>query len=103
ALTELAGLAGTSVETLALLTGRGQRSGVGIHGFREGGLIVDAGRRESRSVPTRLLQLPFPEEWSILIIIPERATGLFGSEEAHAFDTLSPLPDASSDRLCRLV
>jgi len=40
---ELAGLPPPTAEQLAALTGRGRRSGVGLHGFRLGGLIVDGG------------------------------------------------------------
>jgi beta-RFAP synthase len=103
ALTELAGLPDTPVETLARLTGRGRRSGIGIHGFREGGLIVDGGRLGPQPTPTRLLRYPFPRTWSVLLIIPERGTGLSGADEVRAFEQLPPIPDGATDRLCRLV
>jgi beta-RFAP synthase len=103
ALTELAGLHQTPVETLARLTGRGLRSGIGIHGFAEGGLILDAGRRGEHQLPTRLIHLPFPETWSVLIVLPGRGQGLHGAEELNAFHSLPAMPEPTSDRLCRLV
>src|SRR5262249_26544727 len=79
------------------------RSGIGIHGFREGGLIVDGGRLGPQETPTRLLRYPFPRDWSVLLAIPERGTGLSGAEEVRAFEQLPPIPDSATDRLCRLV
>lgn len=103
AITEFAGLDDTPVETLARLTGRGRRSGIGIHGFAEGGLIVDAGRRGDSEIPTRLIREEFPPDWSILIILPEKQPGLHGEEEVRAFQVLPPVPERLTDHLCRLV
>lgn len=90
-------------EQLARLTGRGSRSGIGLHGFRLGGFLVDGGRRDESSVPPLLCRLPFPEEWSILLIQPPGRHGLHGPEENRAFADLPPVADALTDRLCRLV
>ena len=103
ALTEMSGIPNAPVETLARLTGRGRRSGIGIHGFVEGGLIVDGGRRAALDVPTRLLRTALPNHWSVLIVIPEPGTGLAGSEEVRAFDALQPPSASATDRLCGLV
>ena len=43
------------------LAGRGLRSGIGLHGFGRGGLIVDGGRRGPEGVPALLARLEFPE------------------------------------------
>ena len=37
-------------EDLALAIGRGQRSAVGIHGFRAGGFLIEGGRRADSSI-----------------------------------------------------
>ncbi len=103
ALTELAGRHQQPVETLAQLTGRGRRSGIGIHGFAEGGLIVDAGRRRENDLPTKLMRLEFPRNWSILMIVPEQSSGMHGEEEIKAFRSLSSMPETLSDQLCRLL
>lgn len=102
-LLRLAGRNEPSVETLAALSGRGLRSGIGLHGFARGGLIVDGGRRETGGIPPLLARLPFPADWSVLVIIPEPHQGLHGREEVHAFAQLPSIPEALTDRLCRLV
>ena len=40
-----------SAEELARLTGRGHRSGIGLHGFRHGGFLVDGGPKGRRRRP----------------------------------------------------
>jgi len=103
ALTELAGMHRSPIDRLARLTSRGRRSGIGIHGFAEGGLIVDAGRRSPRDLPTKILRLPFPPAWSVLIVLPKAQPGLHGADESQAFRALPSVPEATSDRLCRLI
>lgn len=87
---------------LAELTGRGNRSGIGIHGFAEGGLIVDAGRR-GNEIPTRVLRTPFPDEWFILIVQPESHAGLHGNAEIEAFHLLPPISETITEQLSGLV
>jgi len=101
--TELAGASATPAATLAELTGRGLRSGIGLHGFDHGGLIVDGGRRTPNGIPPLLARLAFPAQWSILIILIGRTPGLHGAEETQAFTQLPPIPERLTDRLCRLV
>jgi beta-ribofuranosylaminobenzene 5'-phosphate synthase len=92
-----------SLDELSTLTGRGQRSGIGLYGFVHGGLIVDGGRRGPEGIPPLLSRIAFPPEWAILIIQPRRFTGLHGTDELRAFAELPPIADAVTDRLCRLV
>lgn len=103
--TEFAGRGDVSAPELALLAGRGFRSGIGLHGFARGGLIVDGGRGRGEQAPTAplLARLEFPADWSILIMIPPGSTGLHGTPEVQAFRQIPALPDSSVDRLCRLV
>jgi beta-RFAP synthase len=103
AVTALAGLPPPSIEALAEHSGRGLRSGIGLHGFAHGGLIVDGGRRSPEGIPPLLARLEFPAEWSVLVILPARTPGLHGPDEALAFAGLPPIPVAVTDRLCRLV
>lgn len=99
-----AGEFGPDAARLAQLAGRGGRSGIGLHGFTHGGLIVDGGRRQPGSGPPPLLaRLDFPEDWSVLVVVPPVATGLHGTDEVEAFESLPPISAAVSDRLCRLV
>ena len=100
---KLAGQSDPSVETLAALSGRGRRSGIGLHGFFHGGLIVDGGRRDEANPPPLLARMRFPEDWSILIVQPPGPRGRHGPDEIQAFSKLPPLPDRVTERLCRLV
>jgi beta-ribofuranosylaminobenzene 5'-phosphate synthase len=99
----LAGAAEPGIEKLAELTGRGDRSGIGLHGFHGGGLIVDGGRKQETGIPLLIARHPFPEEWSILVIQPPGQHGLHGADERRAFDGLPSIPRQVTDRLCRLV
>jgi beta-RFAP synthase len=99
----LAGTAEPAVEQLARLTGRGRRSGIGLHGFHHGGLIVDGQRTAQDEIPPLLARLPFPEEWSILIIQPPGDRGLHGSDERRAFANLAPIAQSVADSLGQLV
>jgi len=92
-----------SVEELSALTGRGQRSGIGLHGFAHGGLIVDGGRRRPESAPPLLVRVGFPRDWAVLVIQPLGSPGLHGSDELRAFAGLPPIADRVTERLCRLV
>jgi beta-RFAP synthase len=103
AVMEIAGETDLTIEQLARLTGRGQRSGIGVHGFVRGGLIVDGGRQNEAEIPPLLVHLPFPEEWSILVVRPPGHGGLHGRDESLAFANLPPVSQATTDSLCRLV
>jgi beta-RFAP synthase len=103
ALLELAGPPAPAVDTLARLSGRGRRSGIGTHGFAHGGMIVDGGRRDEVGFPPLLARVAFPDEWVVLTVQLEAARGLHGHDEVQAFSTLPPLPERVADRLCRLV
>lgn len=70
---------------LARLTGRGRRSGIGLNGFSQGGLLLDAGKREGTSAPTLLARMEFPEEWAVLLILPPEEPGRHGEHETAFF------------------
>ncbi len=88
---------------LARLTGRGLRSGIGLHGFEHGGLIVDGGRKGPNDVPAMIARLEFPLEWSIVVIRPLKERGLHGREEIEAFRDLPAVPPGVTDKLCRTI
>jgi beta-RFAP synthase len=103
ALFAVSALPSPSLEELATLTGRGQRSGIGLHGFVHGGLIVDGGHRGTGGVPPLIARTAFPPDWAVLVVQPLSLTGLHGSAERRAFADLPPIADRVTDRLCRLV
>jgi beta-ribofuranosylaminobenzene 5'-phosphate synthase len=102
-LCSLVGMPEAPVELLSALTGRGRRSGIGLHGFDRGGFLIDGGRTQSSETPALLVQRPFPADWRVLVVIPGTQLGLHGLEESQAFQALSSWPEASSQRLCHLV
>ena len=99
----LSGWSQPTTEDLAALSGRGLRSGIGLHGFMSGGLIVDGGRGLSEGIPPLLARLDFPADWSILLVIAPGPSGLHGSREVQAFRNLPDWPSSLVDRLCRLT
>jgi beta-RFAP synthase len=98
-----AGESRATAERLAALTSRGRRSGIGLHGFVHGGLLVDGGHSPQSRTPPLLCRLEFPDEWSILVLIPPVAQGLAGIDERHAFGRLAGVPARTVETLCRLV
>jgi predicted sugar kinase len=90
------GLTNVAATALAARIGRGQRSGIGTHGFECGGFLVEAGQCAVRA-------LDFPSDWQIVVILASETPGLHGSAETTAFDQLAPPSPASTDALGRLV
>jgi len=97
------GEAEPSTPRLVALSGRGRRSGIGLHGSALGGLIVDGGRSPSSAFPPLLARLDFPADWSALVVIPPTPPGLAGDREVEAFTNLPGVTPAEIDRLCRVV
>jgi beta-ribofuranosylaminobenzene 5'-phosphate synthase len=92
-----------STATLAHWLGRGQRSGIGIHGFDQGGLLVDGGpSAEGRPAPL-LARVALPEAWRIVVVQDERERGLAGSAESDAMAALAPMPAAQAAEICHEV
>lgn len=94
--------------TLAAWLGRGLRSGVGIAGFDQGGLLLDGGplplnpqRPEDRTRPAPLLaRLPLPGAWRVLLVGEPGCRGLSGSAERSALAALPPLPQSAAAAIC---
>ncbi len=103
AVLRFAGKPDPTVELLGPLTGRGRRSGIGLHGFVHGGLIVDGGRNEVSGIPPLLAHLAFPPEWAVVVIQPPGHHGLHGTDEVRAFAGLAPPSERLTERLCRIV
>jgi beta-RFAP synthase len=92
------------VADMARRVGRGRRSAVGIHGFKHGGFLVEAGKRHPDEVAPLVARLAFPEDWRIVLILPPWGKGLHGATESQAFRNLtSPQDLATTDALCRVV
>ena len=102
----LYGLHLTTVE-IAMLTGRGNRSGIGIAAFDHGGLLIDGGRmspaKANNTIPPLLARYTFPEHWRILLILDTTQPGIHGQEELTAFNDLPAFSESVAAHLCRYV
>lgn len=92
-----------STPTLAHWLGRGVRSGIGVAGFDQGGLLVDGGPRADGGPAPVLSRIPLPAEWRVVVVQDNAHEGLSGADERHALATLSPLPRALAADICHQV
>jgi beta-RFAP synthase len=88
---------------LASALARGARSGIGVAGFEQGGLILDGGPRSATELPPTLARLPFPDEWRVLLVLDDARTGLSGQAERKAMADLPPFPQALAAHACHLA
>ena len=89
--------------TLAHWLGRGQRSGIGIHGFDLGGLLVDGGPAADGRPAPLLSRIALPDDWRILVVQDAREQGLAGIDEQGAMAGLVAMPAARSAEICHEV
>lgn len=92
-----------AADELALATGRGTRSAIGIHGFEHGGLVVDGGKGPRTRIAPLVARRPFPEHWPIILIRPDVPGGLSGEREKNLFASAARFAPAMTDRLASLV
>jgi beta-RFAP synthase len=89
----------------AIQLGRGRRSAIGIHGYINGGLVVDAGKLPQEQVGTKIMTLPPPPV--ALLVTPPLPPGPHGeTEETSIARDVSIRPAISqelSDMLVREI
>jgi beta-ribofuranosylaminobenzene 5'-phosphate synthase len=118
ALAKLAGL-DLSTEEIALASGRGARSGIGIATFCRGGFVLDGGHRvasptepssnggegrvETGKVPPILFQHSVPKDWCFVTVIPGKCQGFSGERETSAFHQLSTPAPQLAEKISRLL
>jgi beta-ribofuranosylaminobenzene 5'-phosphate synthase len=92
-----------SVQELTVAMDRARRTGVGTAIFEKGGLVVDGGKAVSANAkfPPLIYRQPFPAEWRFIVVIPNLVEGLSNSQENHAFDRLSKMPQEEVGKICR--
>lgn len=96
-----------TTEDLIRWTGRAGASGVGVHTYFDGGLVVDGGHpRDHRTswrpsgatrptaVPPLVSRTDWPSGWTPLIVRRPHATGLHGAAEVSFFAEHTPVPEA---------
>ena len=87
---------------IAYCLARGRRSGIGIHAFDHGGVLVDAGVKDDK-LPTLVFHHRFPEAWRILLITIKGQDGLHGVGERKAFQQLPQFSKSCAGALSRTV
>ncbi|MEA4957463.1 hypothetical protein SDC9_08573 [bioreactor metagenome] len=110
---EYNGISVSGVE-LGKILGRGGTSGVGIYSFDYGGLIIDGGHdinekpeflpsSASKASPPNLIgRYEFPNEWEILVAIPQSNT-IMGENEVNIFQEYCPVPKKDVEKLSHLI
>jgi beta-ribofuranosylaminobenzene 5'-phosphate synthase len=108
-----------NIRDLVLLLGRGGTSGVGVTSFEKGGITLDGGHSfggsgtkkcftptsASKGVPPPpiLIHSDFPEEWKILLAIPDKCKKISGAHEAKLFEELCPIPLSEVKTISHIV
>jgi len=91
---------------IAVLMGRGRRSGVGTAAFQTGGFVIDAGHRKDQKgrdlAPTVVWRRDFPADWRFVVVIPDADRGLSGRREEGVFGALAPSVRISEE-VCRIT
>jgi beta-RFAP synthase len=93
-----------SAAELAIRAGRGERSAIGVHGFENGGFIVEGGKGPEEPLSPLVARLDFPADWAVVLFTPP-GPSWHGGREQQAFARLAaagPAP-AETEILCRLV
>ncbi len=80
-------------QRLAGLSGRGERSAVGVYGFCQGGWIVEPGKTAAETLSPLEERLENPSPWRWLLLRPKLPPGRSGSEEQQIFHSLPPAPE----------
>jgi beta-RFAP synthase len=88
---------------LAQGIGRGGRSALGIHGFDQGGLLLEAGKLPGQAVGCLVARTELPRDWRWVLVRPRNDVGVSGSEEVSAFASLPPMSGGLTAELCGLV
>lgn len=89
--------------SVATLYQRGQRSGIGVGAFEQGGFLVDGGKDAGLEPPPIVSRLEFPAGWRVVLLLDSAVQGLHGESEMHAFQALPEFPESESAHLCRLM
>ncbi len=96
-----------STRELAGIVGRGTVSGIGTAAFDHGGFNIDGGvptEEEKRRLPAPIIfSQSFPEDWLLVVAIPDASKGYSGPIEDRAFADLPSAPPELVGRMCRML
>ncbi len=93
-----------SASELALRAGRGLRSAIGVHGFAQGGFLIDGGRGPRETIAPLLTRIEVPSSWRLVLAAPEGYQGLSGrAEEASFREVERASAQSCAEALCHLL
>lgn len=91
-----------SVDEIAKILNRGNRSGIGIGCFKNGGFNVDAGRPANEKIlPKIIFKNKWPIDWKILLIFDNSFIGIHGEKEINEFRKITKISSTISDKNCK--
>ena len=93
----------TPIHELAQSINRGERSGIGIEAFAQGGFLVEAGQPAIGGKACLLQRCDWPEEWPIVLARFQETTSTWsGTRERQAFAQIQP-STTLTDTMCRIL
>jgi beta-RFAP synthase len=92
ALNALAGHYTLDAATLAMLSGRAERSAIGTYGFLHGGLLMESGKLPHEAISPLERRVELPTQWQFVLVTPRHERGISGDAERQAFEQLPPVP-----------
>jgi len=100
---------------MAKLVGRGGTSGIGVIAFDYGGFIIDGGHKAnekpdflpssaSMASPAPLIsRYDFPQDWDVVLAIPNVSAGASGQKEVNIFQEHCPIPLNEVQKLSHIL
>ncbi|MBU4535861.1 MAG: hypothetical protein KKF16_08615 [Euryarchaeota archaeon] len=97
------------------MVGRGGTSGIGVGAFSHGGFIVDGGHKikektgflpssaSNASPPPLIARYDFPEDWKLVLAIPDIKERISGSKEINIFQNYCPIPLREVETLSHII
>ncbi|MBT3548835.1 MAG: hypothetical protein HOM30_04725 [Gammaproteobacteria bacterium] len=91
-----------SINDIANIFDRGERSGTGISLFSKGGFVVDACKKFNE-LPMAMFNSKFPSKWKIILINDNSLKGAFGKKEVKFFNQNIKLSKQYKSELSHIV
>ncbi len=100
---------------IASIVGRGGTSGIGVASFDRGGFIIDGGHHvdqkhdflpssASKASPAPIVaRYDFPDEWKVVLVIPDDNKNVSGNKEVNIFQEYCPIPLEDVQQLSHLI
>jgi len=104
-----------TVPQIANIVGRGGTSGIGVASFDKGGFIIDGGHPQEEkpdflpssasqaSPPPIIARYEFPQDWDVILVIPNVMKNVSGEKEVNIFQEYCPIPVEEVQRLSHLL